>query len=100
MNRKFLFVLLSIFWTINVINAGDFSYLYKDLPFDMPVLKKPTFPDNTVNIIDFEGMPDGVTLNTKAFAKAMNALAAEGGGTLLVPSGVWYTGPIVFQLEK
>lgn len=97
MNRKFLFVLLSIFWTINVINAGDFSYLYKDLPFDMPVLKKPTFPDNTVNIIDFEGMPDGVTLNTKAFAKAMNALAAEGGGTLLVPSGVWYTGPIVFQ---
>ncbi len=97
MNRKFLFVLFSIFWTINVINAGDFSYLYKDLPFDMPVLKKPTFPDNTVNIIDFEGMPDGVTLNTKAFAKAMNALAAEGGGTLLVPSGVWYTGPIVFQ---
>jgi len=74
-----------------------YEHLYKDLPFEMPRLQKPVFPSNKVSVADFGGMPDGITLNTAAFEKAMDELAAKGGGTLSVPSGIWYTGPIVFR---
>ncbi|NDV77979.1 glycoside hydrolase family 28 protein [Dysgonomonas sp. 511] len=74
-----------------------YEYLYKDLPFEMPKIQKPAFPDHRVSVADFGGNPDGITLNTEAFEKAMEALSQKGGGTLHVPSGVWYTGPIVFR---
>jgi Glycosyl hydrolases family 28 len=76
---------------------SDYSYLYKDLPFSMPIIAAPVFPNYMVSITDFGGIGDGVTLNTQAFAKAMDALTAKGGGTLLVPAGVWFTGPIVLK---
>ncbi|MEN9918848.1 MAG: hypothetical protein RL662_1284 [Bacteroidota bacterium] len=80
------------------LSAKDgYAYLYKDLPFSMPVLQHPVFPKNTVSVNDFGGKSDGITLNTQAFAKAMEALSGKGGGTLIVPSGVWFTGPIVFK---
>lgn len=80
------------------VNAKDrYNYLYQGLPFEMPVLQYPSFPNNQVSVSDFGGVPDGETLNTEAFAKAMDALSKKGGGTLNVPSGIWFTGPIVFQ---
>ncbi len=75
----------------------DYGYLYTNLQFDMPVLKHPVFPDNKVCITEFGGKPDGVTLNTDAFDKAMQTLVEKGGGTLIVPDGIWLTGPIVFR---
>jgi len=81
-----------------MLNAeNEYAYLYKDLPFDMPKVDRPVFPENKVSVADFGGIPDGVALNTDAFAKAMDALSQRGGGTLIVPSGVWFTGPIVFK---
>lgn len=78
-------------------NGYKYEYLYRNLPFKMPVIQRPVFPDNKVSITDFGGVADGITLNTEAFAKAIDALSKKGGGTLFVPSGVWYTGPIVFK---
>ena len=72
----------------------DFSALYKDLPFEMPVLSRPSIPSYTVDITDFGGVGDGVTLNTEAFAKAMKHLSDKGGGHLNVPAGIWLTGPV------
>jgi polygalacturonase len=74
-----------------------YEYLYKNLPFEMPKIQKPIFPKNVISIVDCGGVGDGITLNTNAFEIAMHKLAAKGGGTLLVPFGVWFTGPIVFQ---
>lgn len=74
----------------------DYSYLYKNLPFSMPKVQVPRFPKTTFSILDFGAIGDAVTLNTEAFEKAMLALNAKGGGTLQVPSGVYYTGPITF----
>lgn len=74
-----------------------YDYLYTDLPFEMPRVHIPEFPDNNVNILDFGGTPDGITLNTEAFEKAMRSLSDKGGGILTVPKGVWFTGPIVFH---
>ncbi|WP_062181689.1 glycoside hydrolase family 28 protein [Dysgonomonas macrotermitis] len=74
-----------------------YEYLYKDLPFEMPRVQAPVFPNNKLSLSDVGGVPDGETLNTEAFAKGMSELSAKGGGTLVVPEGIWYTGPITFQ---
>lgn len=78
-------------------STGSYDYLYKDLPFDMPVLTPPSFPDYDVSITDFGGKGDGTFINTEAFAKAIEHLAQRGGGRLIIPVGVWFTGPIVLQ---
>jgi polygalacturonase len=68
--------------------------LYKDLKFSMPHVMEPNFPENQVSIKDFGAVADGITLNTKAFADAIEALSRKGGGKVIIPRGVWLTGPI------
>ncbi|MHC1702962.1 MAG: glycoside hydrolase family 28 protein [Tenuifilaceae bacterium] len=79
------------------IKESQYSYLYRNLPFEMPVLTPPVFPDNQVSIIDFGGVPDGLTLNTEAFSKAIESLTQKGGGIINIPAGVWFTGPITLK---
>lgn len=76
---------------------SDFSDLYKNLPVKLTPVTAPVIPDYTVKLTDFGGVNDGVTKNTEAFAKAMAHLAQKGGGHLVVPEGIWYTGPISFE---
>ena len=64
----------------------------RDIPFDMPQVATPSIPARSVSVEDFGGAGDGVTLNTEAFAKAIQALAGKGGGRLIVPAGIWRTG--------
>lgn len=77
--------------------AGDYDALYNGLQFEMPIVNRPSFPGRAVTLTDFGAVADGVTLNTKAFADAIDKLSSEGGGTLNVPAGVWLTGPIVLK---
>ena len=72
----------------------DLDALYENLPFDMPRVALPAIPDRTVVLTDFGGVGDGVALNTAAFADAIASLAEQGGGRLVVPAGIWRTGPI------
>ena len=67
------------------------------LPFQMPEVSAPVIPNYTVNLKKFGAVGDGVILNTKAFEKAIAALEKKGGGHLVVPAGVWLTGPIVLK---
>ena len=96
---KIFLICSSVLLSISMTHASKYCYAdyYKNLPFDMPKVQKPVLKKNVVSIADCGGVGDGITLNTKAFQTAMNLLSAKGGGTLLVPFGVWYTGPIVFQ---
>lgn len=97
MKKNSSLIILLLVFSINLFADNEYAYLYKDLPFSMPQLQRPVFPDNRLSIADFGGVADGTTLNTEAFAKAMDALSQKGGGTLIVPSGVWFTGPIEFK---
>jgi polygalacturonase len=54
----------------------------------------PSIPSKAVKLTDFGGVGDGVAMNTEAFEKAFAALAQRGGGKLIVPPGIWVTGPI------
>jgi hypothetical protein len=74
-----------------------YEYLYEGLPFEMPRVQAPVFPEREASIVQYGGVGDGLKLNTQAFADAMTDLSGKGGGRLVVPSGVWYTGPIVLQ---
>lgn len=96
---KFTSTLVALLLGAGVMFGADSTYesLYEGIPFDMPVIDKPTFPNNQVSLADFGAVSDGVSLNTKAFADAIDYLSSKGGGTLNVPSGVWYTGPIVMK---
>ncbi|MDE5841023.1 MAG: glycoside hydrolase family 28 protein [Muribaculaceae bacterium] len=78
-------------------SAADYSKFYSGLPVEINQVKEFSVPSYSVKISDFGGVNDGVTLNTAAFEKAIAHLASKGGGHLIVPEGIWYTGPIVFD---
>ncbi len=59
-----------------------------------PIVTTPVIPKNVVRLTDCGGSGDGMTPNTTAFEKAFATLAAKGGGELVVPPGIWLTGPI------
>jgi polygalacturonase len=67
---------------------------YKDLPFEMPLVSPPEFPDAEFNIVDFGAVGDGLTKNTEAINNAIAACSEKGGGKVIVPAGIWLTGPI------
>ena len=57
-------------------------------------VRPPVFPARTVSIVEHGARGDGATLNTRAIASAIDAVAAAGGGRLLVPAGDFLTGAI------
>jgi polygalacturonase len=61
-----------------------------------PTIASPQVPSRTFTLTDFGAVGDGTTDNTAAFAKAIAACEAAGGGELVVPAGTWLTGPIHF----
>ncbi len=71
----------------------DLKAIYANLPFSMPVVERPVFPAYQVNICDFGAKSDGVTLNTEAINNAIKAVHDKGGGRVIIPEGLWLTGP-------
>lgn len=63
-------------------------------PFKMPRLQRPQFAARTFDIRKYGARGDGKTNSTRAFAKAIAACSASGGGKVLVPAGKWFTGAI------
>jgi len=66
----------------------------QSFPFDMPPLEAPAFPDRFFDVRDFSATADGLTANTKAFVRAIEACHGAGGGVVRIPAGTWLTGPI------
>ncbi len=84
-------------------NAGaqttDYSAAYEGVAVKMDKVEAPTFADNKISIADLGAKGDGATLCTDAFAQAIKKLVKLGGGTVVVPRGVWLTGPIVLKSD-
>lgn len=97
MKKIQIIILFILFVITSCTKENKYNYLYEELPFDMPKLSVPNFPNNEVSITEYGGIGDGIQLNTEAFSKAINALSEQGGGRLVIPSGVWFTGPIVLK---
>jgi polygalacturonase len=55
---------------------------------------RPVIPDRVFRLSDYGAVADAKTLNTDAFSRAISAVGRAGGGTLVVPAGIYFTGPI------
>ncbi len=64
---------------------------------NLPKAIQPTFKKDTINILSKGAKPDGITLNTQIINEAISTCSKKGGGVVLVPKGLWLTGPIVLQ---
>jgi polygalacturonase len=51
----------------------------------------------TLNVLDFGAKGDGVTKDTAAIQKALDACGDNGGGTVLIPEGIFLTGSVMLH---
>ena len=96
MSRVLFFIAIVLSISISAQTKNEQYYL-QSAPFKMPAVAEPTFPDKTFSIKDFGALGDGEAMNTVAFAKAIEACSKAGGGKIVVPAGLWLTGPIELQ---
>ena len=75
----------------------DFSKYYVDLPFEMPLLQTPKFPEKDFLVTNYGAIGDGLFKNTEAIQKAIDACTNAGGGRVVIPRGIWITGPIIIK---
>src|SRR5471030_1838010 len=64
---------------------------------NLPKAAVPTFKKDTFNIVKYGATPDGITLNTKSINAAIIDCSAKGGGVVVIPQGLWLSGPIVLK---
>ncbi len=74
--------------------AKGYDSYYTDMPVKMTKVSDFSVPNKSVSVADYGAVGDGQTLCTEAFQKAINELSKSGGGQVVVPFGVWLTGPI------
>ncbi len=86
--RKTIIALVLVAITLNGIAQTAAS---------LPVVKEPVFRKDTFLITKYGAVPDGYTLNTKSIADAIDACNKKGGGVVLVPAGLWLTGPVTLK---
>ncbi len=65
--------------------------------FELPKIYTPHFKLDSFNILNYGAIADGYTLNSKAINSAIEACAAGGGGTVVIPRGSFVTGPIIMK---
>ena len=94
--KRFFAISLSLLLAF-AAGAQDYSEFYKDLPIELTAPALPQIPEYTVSLANFGGIGDGIADNTEAFGKAISALNKAGGGHLIVPAGIYLTGPISFK---
>jgi polygalacturonase len=63
----------------------------------LPVIRSTHFKKDTFSIVNFGAVADGITLNTKSINDAIDACSKKDGGVVLIPEGMWLTGPIVLK---
>ena len=63
----------------------------------LPVIKTTQFKKDTISVLKYGAVGDGSVLNTKFIQAAIDACNQKGGGVVLVPSGLYLTGPLVLK---
>jgi polygalacturonase len=86
MNLKKTFASLLLFSFFSLTAVAQKSKL--------PVIQSPVFKKDTFQIIKYGAVPDGISLNTTAINNAIAACSKNGGGVVVIPAGLWITGPI------
>src|SRR6202008_3983408 len=88
MKKLFLFIPVVIALCASVGANGQYG---------LPKVKVPLFRKDSFSIAKYGAKADGVTINTKSIQNAIDACSAKAGGVVVVPAGLWVTGPIVLK---
>lgn len=62
-----------------------------------PLPELPVIPERTFNITDYGAEDGGLLLCTSAIQNTLDACAAAGGGKVVIPPGIWRTGPLTLH---
>ncbi|WP_324719947.1 glycoside hydrolase family 28 protein [Salinimicrobium sp. HB62] len=87
-------VLFLVFGTGTMEAQVSLEEMYEGLEFDMPRVIETSFPDYSRSITEFGAQAGGIFKNTEAFKKAISEVNSKGGGRVVIPRGIWLTGPI------
>lgn len=60
-------------------------------------ISDPVFPYYSVNVLDYGAVPNDGKLDTAAIQRAIDETSAHGGGTVIIPSGVYDVGAITLK---
>lgn len=74
-------------------SAQDYQKYYDQTSVALNQPQQVNIPSRSITLTEAGGIGDGVTLNTKAIQDAIDKLAQQSGGRLIVPAGIWLTGP-------
>jgi len=89
-----LTLLLAITAVHGEITQKQVNKLVKQADFSMPKMSLPKISGKQYSILRYGADPTGVALSTEAIQQAIDAANQAGGGTVLIPAGVYTTGPI------
>lgn len=95
---KKVFGLLLFLLVGNVTFADEFQKAWEQSVNIEKQIKRTSFPDRVYNITDFGAKPDNESEPChEAINQAIITCNQSGGGTVIVPKGTFYTGPVTLK---
>ena len=92
-----LFVAL-VYSTTSFAQAFDMKKAFKEADKIEKAIKRTKFPKRTLSIVDFGAKPEQQDEPChEAINQAITECSLAGGGTVIVPKGTFYTGPITIK---
>ena len=73
----------------------DYNKIVAEAPFEINEFTPPVFKDAVYNIVDYGARGAGVRNNAEAINNAITECNKNGGGKVIIPNGIWISGPIV-----
>ena len=67
------------------------------ISFSQPVVQQTSFKRDSFYITKFGARNDGLYLNTISINNAIDECSEKGGGVVVIPPGLWLTGPLVLK---
>jgi polygalacturonase len=97
MKKTLLFVSLLAACNLFAGKPADKNDPWKEMDKVLKSIKEPEFKNAKFNIVDY-GAKEGVEdYKNDAINKAILACTEQGGGMVIIPTGVFYTGPITLK---
>ena len=94
--RRFLLLLLPLSVMLPPGGFAEGSY-ERPLSAEAQPVKSKTASAKRISVADFGAIGDGKTLNTARIQSVIEQLASKGGGTLVIPRGVFLSGAIFLK---
>lgn len=91
MKLKWSIVVVCLF--VPFLSCKSENNNWPDANHILEAIQAPSFPEKDYNISDFGAKPDG-SLSTEAINKAIEVCSKNGGGRVIVPEGIFFTGAV------